>query len=264
MTAEHRPPTFRHQLRIQIRVIWALVMREMITRFGREGLGVLWIMAEPAMFVVGVMVIFSHAEKSTKYSVAEFLAVSYPTVLFWRNATNRMMKAIESNRTLLHHKPIRPFDILYSRIILEFAGATASFIVLFVILIVIGICQFPADVLEMIVGYFLIIWFSFSFVITMAALSEMSESIDKISHIILYLMVPFSGVFIPLYALPPKLIDLMLYFPLINAVEYFHHGYYGDRMPTFYNLGYTVAVLSFFTLFSLSIMHLAIRRVQLN
>lgn len=116
----------------------------------------------------------------------------------------------------------------------------------------------------MIVGYFLIIWFSFSFVITMAALSEMSESIDKISHIILYLMVPFSGVFIPLYALPPKLIDLMLYFPLINAVEYFHHGYYGDRMPTFYNLGYTAAVLSFFTLFSLSIMHLAIRRVQLN
>jgi len=31
--------TFWDQLRIQGRVIWALTMREAITRFGREGLG---------------------------------------------------------------------------------------------------------------------------------------------------------------------------------------------------------------------------------
>lgn len=96
MNVDHRPPTFTDQLRIQVRVIWALVMREMITRFGREGLGVLWIMAEPAMFVIGVMVIFSHTETTTRYSVAEYLAVSYPTLLLWRNTTGRVMKAIES------------------------------------------------------------------------------------------------------------------------------------------------------------------------
>ena len=51
--------TFREQLRIQGRVIWALTMREVITRFGREGLGAFWLIAEPSMFIVGVMVIFS-------------------------------------------------------------------------------------------------------------------------------------------------------------------------------------------------------------
>jgi capsular polysaccharide transport system permease protein len=264
MTDDHRPLTFWEQLRIQFRVIWALVMREMITRFGREGLGVLWVMAEPAMFVVGVMVIFSHTETNARYSVAEYLAVSYPTLLFWRNATSRMIKAIESNRTLLHHKPIRPIDILYSRIILEFAGATASFLVLYAVLVVIGICQFPVDLLTMILGYFLVIWFSFNFVMTMAALSEMSEAIERISHVILYLMIPFSGVFIPTYVLPTKIGEMMTYFPLIDAVEYFHHGYYGERMHTLYHLGYTVSVLMLFTLFALSIAHLAIRRVQLN
>ncbi|EKS9799915.1 MULTISPECIES: ABC transporter permease [Burkholderia] len=264
MTVEYRPPTFWEQLRIQGRVIWALVMREMITRFGREGLGVLWIMAEPAMFVVGVMIIFSHTETKAKYSVAEYLAVSYPTLLFWRNATGRVLKAIESNRSLLHHKPIRPVDILYSRIILEFAGATASFLALYVVLVVIGICQLPADMLNMIIGYFLIVWFSFNFVMTMAALSELSDSIERISHVILYLMIPFSGVFLPTYALPPKIGELLTYFPLIDAVEFFHHGYYGDRMHTLYYMEYTVVVLSFFTLFALSITHFAIRRVQLN
>ncbi|WP_175720817.1 ABC transporter permease [Burkholderia anthina] len=264
MTADFRPPTFREQFGIQVRVIWALVMREMITRFGREGLGVLWMMAEPAMFVVGVMIIFSHTDTHAKYSVAEYLAVSYPTLLFWRNTTGRLIKAIEYNRTLLHYNPIRPIDILYSRIILEFAGGTAAFIVLYVIFVVIGICQLPADLLDMILGFLLILWFSFNFVLTMVALSELSETIERVSHVILYLMLPFTGVFLPTYLLPPQIAEMLTYFPLVDAVEYFHHGYYGARMSTLYYLDYTVVVLTFFTLFSLSMAHFAIRRVQLN
>lgn len=264
MTVDYRPPRFLEQLRIQLRVIWALTMREMITRFGREGLGVLWLLAEPAMFIVGVMIILSHMEKIPRYPVAEYLAVSYPTVLFWRNTTGRVTKAIESNRALLHHKPIRPLDILYSRILLEFAGASASFLVLYVVFVAIGVCQFPADLLTMILGYFLLMWFSFNFVLTMGALSELSETVERVSHIILYLAIPFSGVFLPTYILPPHIAELMTYYPLIDAVEYLHHGYYGDRMPTLYHLDYTVAVLSFFTLFSLSLAHVAVRRVQLS
>lgn len=256
--------TFLQQLSIQGRVIWALVMREMITRFGREGLGVLWMLAEPAMFVIGVMTIFSQTETNAQYPVAEYLAVSYPTLLFWRNTTNRVIKAIEVNRALLHHKPIRPIDIIYSRIVLEFAGATASFFVLYTVFVIIGICRLPADVLTMILGYFLVIWFSFNFVMIMAALSELSETIERISHIIIYLMLPFSGVFIPTYILPSDAAHLLTYFPLVDAVEYFHHGYYGARMPTIYQLDYTVFMLSFFTLFALAITKIAIRRVQLN
>lgn len=71
MTVEQQQPTFWKQLGIQRRVVWALVMREMITRFGREGLGVLWIMAEPAMFVGGRDDLFFRRRKE------------------WRNITSR-------------------------------------------------------------------------------------------------------------------------------------------------------------------------------
>ena len=128
------PPSLWQQVRIQGRVVWALTLREMITRFGREGLGSLWLIAEPAMFIIGVMVIFSqlHADHAGM-SYAEYLAVSYPTLLFWRNGTGRVVKAIEVNRSLLHHLPIRPIDIIYARIIVEFSGSAAAFIILFVI-----------------------------------------------------------------------------------------------------------------------------------
>ncbi|MGC9237253.1 MAG: ABC transporter permease [Thiomonas sp.] len=256
--------TFWDQLRIQRRVIWALTMRETITRFGREGLGTIWLVAEPAMFIVGVMVIFSHIESNATYSIAEYLAVSYPTLLFWRNGTNRVTKAIEINRALLHHQPIRPIDIIYSRILLEFSGAAGAFFILYLVFVQLGICQWPADVLTMALGYLLVIWFSFAFVLIMAALAELSETIERVSHIILYLMLPFSGVFVPLYAVPEQFREILLYFPLVDAVEYFHSGYYGERMQTYYHLGYSVFVILGMTLFGLSLTKIAIRRVQSN
>lgn len=256
--------SFVQQLRIQGRVIWALTMREAITRFGREGLGTIWLVAEPAMFIVGVMVIFSHIESDATYSIAEYLAVSYPTLLFWRNGTGRVTKALEINRALLHHQPIRPMDIIYSRILLEFSGAAGSFFILYLIFVQLGICAWPADVLKMAVGYILVIWFSFAFVLIMAALAEMSETIERVSHIILYLMLPFSGVFIPLYAVPEQFREILLYFPLVDVVEYFHSGYYGDRMPTYYHIGYSIFVILSMTLFGYALTNIAIRRVQSN
>lgn len=252
-----------YQLKIQGRVIWALTLRESITRFGREGLGALWLILEPAMFIIGVMVIFSQLHSDhAGFSYAEYLAVSYPTLLFWRNGTGRVIKAIEINRSLLHHLPIRPIDIIYSRILLEFSGAAGSFIILFTILIYLDICQWPADILVMTYGYLLLIAFSFAFVMIMAALAELSDAMERVSHIILYLMIPFSGVFIPLYTLPEQAREYLLYVPLINAVECFHAGYYGDRMQTYYDVPYTIFSILVMLLFAYALTNISIRKVK--
>ena len=249
---------------MQGRVIWALMLRETVTRFGREGLGMLWMIAEPALFVIGVMIIFSFVDTGYPYgiSVAEWLAVSYPTLLFWRNGTGRVTKAIEVNRALLHHQPIRPMDIIYARILLEFGSAAAVFLFLFPIFIAIGICHIPSNLFVMAVGYLLVIWFSFGFVLIMAGLAELSETIEKTSHIILYLMLPFCGIFIPTFLVPEPYRSYLLYFPLIDAVDYFHHGYFGPSVPSYYHLGYTVVVLLGMTLFGMAMSGVAIKRVK--
>jgi capsular polysaccharide transport system permease protein len=41
-------------LGIQLRVLHALMMRELITRYGRDNLGVLWLVGEPMIFTLGV------------------------------------------------------------------------------------------------------------------------------------------------------------------------------------------------------------------
>ena len=44
---------------IQKRVISALLMREILTRYGRHNIGFLWLFAEPMIFTVGVTVLWN-------------------------------------------------------------------------------------------------------------------------------------------------------------------------------------------------------------
>lgn len=262
MTVNNKP-TFFEQFRIQRRVIWALVLREMITRYGREGLGIIWIVAEPAMFIIGVMFIFSQIHSGEgALSIAEYLALSYPTLLLWRNGTGRVTKAIEVNMALLHYRPVRPMDIIYSRILLEFASTTATFLILYLVFIAVGICQWPADLFTMLIGWLMVVWFCFAFVLTMAALAELSDAIERSSHIILYLMLPFSGVFLAAHLVPEPYRDYLLLFPLVDCVEWFHAGYYGDRMETYYYPVYTIIANLAFTLFAFALTNVSIKRVQ--
>lgn len=256
--------TLSRGFRVQGRILWALILREMITRYGRENIGILWLFAEPLLFIVGIAVLWSYFDSRSVSTgtIAEFAIVSYPTILLWRNTTGRVTKAIEANKSLLHHRLIRPADFFYSRIILEFTSVTASFILIFLVFMFLDISHTPADLLIMTTGWLLTAWFAFWFVLIMGALSEMNDVIDKISHVILYFMLPVSGAFIPAYVIPQHLRDYLLLFPLVDSVEYFRAGYYGDAMKTYYDLEYTVVANLVMTLFALALMVKAIKKVE--
>ena len=46
-------------LTIQSRTLHALMMREVITRFGRDNLGALWLIAEPMIFTLGIVTLWT-------------------------------------------------------------------------------------------------------------------------------------------------------------------------------------------------------------
>src|SRR5277367_5927191 len=130
MTTESAP-TLLHSLRIQRRVLHALLMRELITRFGRENLGVLWLVAEPMLFTLGVTTLWTAAglHHGSPIPIVAFAVTGYSSVLMWRNSANRSGGAITQNKPLLFHRNVRVIDVLLTRTALEIAGATASFTV---------------------------------------------------------------------------------------------------------------------------------------
>lgn len=226
-------PTFSQSLRIQIRVIGALLLREVLTRYGRHNLGFLWLFLEPLLFTVGIVILWSYVKLHTgSISIIAFAITGYSYVLMWRNIGGRLAGAVEPNLSLMYHRNVRIIDIYWSRILLEIAGITISFILLLSVFIVLGLIDLPDNIFMMLNAWLLLALFTAGLGFVVGVLSELSEVFDRIWHTFTYLFLPFSGAFFFVDTLPTKLQEYALYVPPIHAIEMLRHGYYGHLVHT--------------------------------
>ncbi len=233
---------FFKSLKIQLRVIYALLMREIITRYGRHNIGFAWLFVEPMIFTLGVAALW-HATKSTHGSsiaIIPFAVIGYSTVLCWRNGASRAAKAVDANMGLLYHRNVKVMDVFLARASLEIVGATGSFLLLSSIFYFSGLMDLPDNFLYMAYGWFLLVWFTFALAFVVGALFEMSEVVDRLWHALTYLLFPLSGAAFFVYWIPENLRQYLLYLPMVHATEMIRHGYYGDLIPTFEDISYIV------------------------
>ena len=251
-------------LAIQLRVIHALLLREIITRFGRHGLGVLWIMLEPMLFTLGVAGLWYLAKMHTvsNIPIIAFAITGYSSVLMWRNTANRCSKAIEPNLALMYHRNVKVIDIFLSRIVLEWVGATASITVLTIFFASIGAMNLPGDMWPVIGGWLLLAWFSLSLGLVVGALSERSETFERTWHVVTYLMFPLSGAMFMVHWLPKAAQEAVLWLPMVHGVEMIRHGYFGEIIPTYEAPAYFAMANLLLMLFGLALVREAGRRVQ--
>lgn len=234
---------FRTSLAIQGRVIQALLMREVLTRYGRHNIGFLWLFVEPMLFTLGVTALWT-ATKSVHGSdlpIVAFAITGYSSVLLWRNMPARCIDAIEPNRSLLFHRNVRVIDIFLSRILLEAAGATSSLMVLSIFFVMIGMMSPPEDILQVVGGWIMLAWFGAALAIFLGAASEKSEIIHKLWHPASYLMFPLSGAAFLLSALPLQAQAILKYLPMINGTEYLREGFFGSHIHAIYDMPYMFA-----------------------
>lgn len=234
-------------------VIHALLMREIITRFGRHNIGFLWLFVEPMIFTIGITALWN-ATKATHGSnlpITAFAVTGYSTVLLWRNMPSRTIGAIEPNLALLYHRHVRPIDIYAARLALEGIGATMSFFSLSLIFIFTEWMKAPSDIIVVASGWLLTAWFGMSLALLLGALSSKFEIVDKLWHPAAYLLFPLSGAAFSVGALPEGARDILLYLPMVNCTEMIREGYFGSIYKAYYDLPYVIVFCSILSLFAL-------------
>lgn len=236
--------SLRRSLAIQVRVIGALLMREILTRYGRHNIGFLWLFFEPMIFTLGVMALWSFSKMSHhgSISIPAFAVTGYSSVLLWRNMPGRCICAVAPNAALMYHRNVKVIDIYASRLLLEATGATISFIVLSTFFISIGWMPPPVDIFKVLTGWVMLAWFGASLALLFGALSEKTELIDKIWHPAAYLLFPLSGAAFMVDWLPSSAQKILLMFPMVHGVEILRSGYFGSMVRTHYDLSYMVIV----------------------
>jgi capsular polysaccharide transport system permease protein len=250
-------------LSVQWRVIRALLMRELVTRFGRANIGMLWLFGEPMIFTVGVSLLWKMMGRHDSVLPIEAFAITgYSSVLMWRNTASRCNSALLHNQNLLYHRNVRVIDVFFTRILLEMAGATASFIALTIMFAGLGIFSWPQDPLTVVGGWLMLAWFGAGLGLTLGTACAYSELVDRFWHPLSYVLFPLSGAAFMVDWLPPATREYALLLPMVHGVEYIREGYFGDVVRTHHDLGYMAMFNLVLTFTGLSLMRGAARQME--
>ncbi|MGV1948267.1 MULTISPECIES: ABC transporter permease [unclassified Agrobacterium] len=229
-----------YYLKAHIRVVGALLVREMSTRFGSKPGGYIWAIIDPAGHIAFMSLIFmaiTHTPALGK-SFPLFFATGYLAFQFYAAMASFLNGAIKANRTLLSYPNVAPIDTVAARYILQ-AGTTSvvSFCVLGVILLTVDQpvylnwpaiieAAFAATMLGLGTGIFN----------NVAALRF--PLYEQVFNIINRPMFLISGVFFLPDALPGPIRDIVLLNPLVHVVMLFRKGFYPEYRAEMMNMTY--------------------------
>ncbi len=257
---------FAAGLRIQGKVVGALLMRELHTRYGRDNVGYLWMFLEPMTLASAVSLLHagSKSHNGSDISMVPFVMIGYSIFIMFRGMVGRAEGALESNMPLLYHRSVTIFDMLFARALLEGAGTFVTYIVLITFAVIFNIADPPARLLDIILGVGLMFWFSFSVAMIICALTHENRLAGRLVHPMLYILMPLSGAFFQLSWVPLPYQNWLWWSPMVQIFEELRYGQFDSATDKFVNLPYIVAwclLLSYAGLVSIKIVR---RHVHLN
>jgi len=229
--------------RVQVRVIHALMIRELHTRFGRENIGFLWIMVEPLLFAGLVALVWRFAKGDSEHGIGivAFVVSGYIPITLFRHGVTRSVAIFTANSSLLYHRQIKILDFIIVRFLIEFIGGMMAYVFIGSILIYFNQFPVPADIGLFIAGWLLYALFSFSLCLIIAPLSEVSEAMEKFIPVSTYIMIPFSGLFTLSAWLTPTMREYLLWSPFVNGMEMMRKGIWGDQITAYYSVWNPIA-----------------------
>jgi capsular polysaccharide transport system permease protein len=244
-------------LAVQQRVLVALFLREIQTRWGRRNLGFAWLFGEPLMFAVPVLTLWYwiRPQFDNGLPMFPFLWSGYMPLLIFRHVTGHSLYVVRQNSALLYHRSITPLDIFIGRCGIEVLGNLAAAVCSFTVFYMLDILRWPYDLPLMFAGFLFTAWWSLVVALIVSALSERHEIVEHIWTPISYVYMMISGFPFMAYWLPPGLrnIALTVDIPLL-PYEMVRGGLFGDQIVTFQYPGYLAFVLAGLTVIGLWLM----------
>lgn len=247
MTKAYVQPTLLDNLKVQYQVVRALMLRQILLRWGRNNLGYLWLFLEPLIMIAviaGFIALLNQQgfEKTHNgIGALPFLFLGVSSAWTWRMVSHKCGAAFSGNIPLLEHRYIRPLDLFLAAAVIEIFGVSTAFLVIYILLMFLGLLTLPQNLPLLIMAWVLMCWFGLAFGIFFGALSGAFEFVEMVMRgvgIILYIS---SGVFFAVVWLPPEYHAIVLINPMIHGTEMLRHAYFGNKLETFESPSYLIA-----------------------
>ncbi|MCO1334468.1 ABC transporter permease [Microbulbifer sp. OS29] len=236
---------------IQRDVIYALLVREMKTRFGKWRLGYAWVLLEPALHIMVLVTIFSLIRDDFYPGVptALFMLGGIAPFLFFSHCFSKGLAAVVSNRGLFNYRQLRPFDAVLSRVFLEFAIYLAALVALLSVLAWFGVSTDFNNFLLLVAVNFFFFFFCLGLSLALCVVGEKFPEVAKFSPMLIRPLYFMSGVFFSLEQVPKEYHTYLVWNPLLHVIELTREGLFTNYQGMFGDLAYlgfaSVSTLAF-------------------
>lgn len=234
-----------------IRVVGALLVREMATRFGSKPGGYVWALLDPAAHILLMTIIFRAIARAPALgtSFALFFATGYIAFQFYQAMSSYLNSAIRANKALLNYPNVAPIDTVVARFILQVCTTSlVAFIVLGTIVVTMRVqasIHWPA-ILEAVA---MACVFGLGVAMVNCVLFVKYPLYEQVFNIVNRPLFLISGVFFLPDSIPAPYRDLIFINPLVHIIMGFRRGFYPEYRAIGLDMNYLYGIV-FLTLFA--------------
>lgn len=223
-------------LAVQARVVYAFILRDMRTRFGRSRLGYFWAVFEPLTGILALALVFSVIDRGSPINVdihLFFFTGIIPWTLFSRGVS-MMSNVIESSAVLLTYPQVKVIDVVIARILLEFATIFVVCILYLVVLYFLGIFERIENLLMSIVVLMVCLLFGSAFGLVGAVIKLYLPGYNSFQSLLLRVLFFMSGAFFVADTLPQQIKEVLWYNPVLHLIEWARSAFFYSFESQFY------------------------------
>lgn len=203
--------------------LYAFVLREMRDRFGRSRWGYLWAIAQPILFMVGLMglrVLLGRGRQDI-YDVngMYFFWLGLAPFFMFLNGLNRAMGSTRAYRALFQFRQVQPVDVMLVRLFIEFATMCIVFVIVVTGFWWFGVTISADDILGFVVVILLLFGFTFGCVLAAEVSITLAPDSRQLINIIERPLFLISGTFFTIDQVPPGVREWLLWNPLLHGVD---------------------------------------------
>jgi capsular polysaccharide transport system permease protein len=230
-------------LAIQARILEALMLRDIKTRFGGSEWGFLIAIAWPLSHVLMLLAINVGLGRIAPFgdSAALWFATGVVPFMAFNYMSRFIMMGIVLNRPLLAFPVVKITDILFARALVEVLNAGLVILIIFAIFWAYGIDFMPIDVVQAALALLAMMLLGLGFGVIngiVAAASPFWMTGYALSMILFWVA---SGVLFVPDALPEAIRTPLSYVPMLQGVEWMRSAYYQGYGASILDKSYLVA-----------------------
>ena len=209
-------------LLIQCRVVHALVMRDVKSRYGGRRLGFLWALIEPLMMIGVFIGLFHLMGRSSQGGIAAplFFVAAFAPFFMFRDIFSNVMICIKGANPLLMFPQVARTDIILSSVIVDILVSLTVFFLLLCGCVLLGF-EFTIDrPLEILFSLGLLIGLGVGLGLVLGALTIRYEFVSSVSQA--FLGRPLfltSGLFFTADMIPAQARYYLLLNPVLQGIE---------------------------------------------